>query len=259
MPCQRKAGKGRKEEQAEEDEEAPLGELQVGLLLHPDEVPEHVRAVQRGHRDEVEDHEEGVDEQELCEQILEGGGIAEAGGQSVEHRRPEGEEQVGERARHGDEDIVPHGLGKVAGVDGHRLRPGEKHAPRGEEEEEGGQEDRADGVHVGDRIQGGPAHHAGGVVPELAGRPRVRPLVHGEAGEKDQVGDGGVREGKVTHGGGSYAIAGRGDQRKGRLSRPPPRGFPRSRPPPRPRGSARSARPPRGPPRRGRTGAGRGW
>jgi hypothetical protein len=176
--------------EGQQDEGRHLGVLVPGAPVPVGhQVPRHVAAVERRDGQDVEERQAGVDEHEPHQQRVGRGAVVhrlgrEADHQPEGHRAEQAERQVGERPGHADDD-VPRAHGDAAPeagrVDGHRLRP-----PDGRPEER--QEQRPDGIDVGDGVERQPSHAGGRVVAELPGREGVEELVDGEGQDQhDEV------------------------------------------------------------------------
>ena len=129
IPLQRMRGKGVRNSRAREDHESELGKAQEGGLTHPDDVPEDMGTVERRHGNQVEDHKEGVDEDNIPRQLEKRGGISEAESESEENRDHEAYNEIRGGPGHGHENVIPLGLPEIPGIDRNRLRPSEKSTP----------------------------------------------------------------------------------------------------------------------------------
>ena len=138
----------------------------------------HAAAVERRHRQHVEDGQHQVDDDAEGERRLPPFGQRRRKGRChVEQQgREAGQQDVHPRPRERHQDHAAPGVAKPRWIDRHGLREAEDEG-RADGDEHARQQDRAHRVHVLDRIERDPAEPFRRVVAELERRPAVRGLV----------------------------------------------------------------------------------
>jgi hypothetical protein len=157
-------------------------------------------AVQRRERNQVERREGDVRDHERQQGVR----VVRLGlhparrhpvGQPEKKRAAQGQEQVGDRSRHRDDDGSPARILEVGRVDRGGLGASENQPPR--QRHEARQQDRPEQVDVRDRIQREAAERLSGGVAQLPGHPDVGALV--EHAGKNQDADAHDHAGEIVH------------------------------------------------------------
>src|SRR5687768_1308955 len=144
---------------------------------------QNLPSVKRRNRQHVEHREQHIQRERLENDETEP--IA-SGARSSTHRRGSCEcnHHVAERARSRHENVIAPGLPQIARVDRRRLSPSDQRRARHHRNHR--QQQRADGIYMDDGIQRDTAETPGGVVAELARRPRMRRLVNAQREDQNQ-------------------------------------------------------------------------
>jgi len=183
------------DEDEHEDEPPPAAAL-FELLRNAEEVFDWMPAVERRDGDQVEKGEENRDEGKGRGQVA----------QAVVDRNPtggeeddEGQKDIGQRPSEGDEGVVTAPVTELGGIDRDGFAPADE-SEAAQQKADGGNDDGAEQVDVGDRIESESSLITGGVVAEHVRGPGVCRLMEGE--DRDEHQDEENRIGQ-THGVGS--------------------------------------------------------
>ncbi len=152
-----------------------------------EEAEEEMRAIQGRDGKKVEDAEHDAHgrhgENEVLEEEM-GLLLGDQGEKPDDEERDYSQDEVGERAGKGDEDVVPSRISEVVGVDRYGLAPAHQHESAGREDVDERNNERAPDVDVRDGAQGDTAEVLGGVVAAPVGDEGVGALVPGNVEEQ---------------------------------------------------------------------------
>ena len=159
-------------------------------------MTEHLTAVERRQRDEVEHRERDIQADDEHENLRRPrGGFEE---QPAGNRRQQREREIRARPGQRHERVVPPGPRKIRAVDEHGFAPAEKKTAAEDKDAHERKNHRAKEVQVRERVQRHPAHAARRVVAELVGRERVCPFVDAQTADQDnEIEQAGAQSGEV--------------------------------------------------------------